>query len=30
MGSSGTIFTCENLTTGIIAHILRGWGFAMA
>jgi len=30
MGSSGTIFTYGNLTTGIIAHILRGWGFAMA
>jgi hypothetical protein len=30
MGSQGTIFTYENLTTGLISHILRGWGFAMA
>ena len=30
LGSHGTIFTYENLTTGLISHILRGWGFAMA
>jgi hypothetical protein len=30
IGSTGTIFTYENLTVGLIAHILRGWGFAMA
>jgi hypothetical protein len=31
LGSQGpTIFTYENLTTGLISHILRGWGFAMA
>lgn len=30
LGSQGTIFTYENLTTGLIGHILRGWGFAMA
>lgn len=30
LGSTGTLFTYENLTAGLIAHILRGWGFAMA
>jgi hypothetical protein len=30
LGSQGTIFTYQNLTTGLISHILRGWGFAMA
>jgi hypothetical protein len=30
LGTSGTIFTYETLTTGLISHILRGWGFAMA
>ena len=30
LGSQGTIFTYQNLTTGLIGHILRGWGFAMA
>jgi hypothetical protein len=30
LGSQGTIFTYENLTAGLIAHIMRGWGFAMA
>jgi hypothetical protein len=31
LGSQGTtIFTYGNLTAGLIAHILRGWGFAMA
>ena len=30
LGTKGTIFTYENLTTGLISHILRGWGFAMA
>jgi len=30
LGAKGTVFTYENLTTGMISHILRGWGFAMA
>ena len=30
LGSTGTLFTYENLTAGLAAHILRGWGFAMA
>ena len=31
LGSQGlTIFTYENLTTGLLGHVLRGWGFAMA
>jgi hypothetical protein len=30
LGSQGTLFTYENLTAGLIAHIMRGWGFAMA
>jgi hypothetical protein len=30
VGSTGTLFTYENLTAGLIAHILRGWGFAMS
>jgi hypothetical protein len=30
LGSTGTIFTYENLTAGLAAHVLRGWGFAMA
>jgi hypothetical protein len=30
LGSQGTLFTYENLTAGLIAHILRGWGFAMS
>jgi hypothetical protein len=30
IGSQGTIFTYQNLTAGLISHILRGWGFAMA
>jgi hypothetical protein len=31
LGSQGTtIFTYGNLTAGLIAHILRRWGFAMA
>jgi hypothetical protein len=30
LGSTGTIFTYENLTAGLAAHILRGWGFGMA
>lgn len=30
LGSQGTIFTYQNLTTGLMTHILRGWGFAMA
>ncbi|HZC48784.1 MAG TPA: hypothetical protein VE244_06985 [Nitrososphaeraceae archaeon] len=25
LGSTGTIFTYENLTAGLAAHILRGW-----
>jgi hypothetical protein len=29
LGSQGTLFTYENLTAGLISHILRGWGFAM-
>jgi hypothetical protein len=28
--ATGTIFTYEQLTTGLVAHILRGWGLAMA
>jgi hypothetical protein len=28
--TTGTIFTYENLTTGLVAHIMRGWGFAVA
>jgi hypothetical protein len=31
LGSQGTtIFTYGNLTTGLLGHIIRGWGFAMA
>ena len=31
LGSQGlTIFNYGNLTTGLLGHILRGWGFAMA
>lgn len=30
LGGQGTIFTYGNLTTGLISHILRGLGFAMA
>jgi len=30
LGSTGTLFTYENLAAGLAAHILRGWGFAMA
>lgn len=30
MGSTGTIVTYENLAAGLAAHILLGWGFAMA
>jgi hypothetical protein len=30
LGTKGTVFTYENLTTGIISHMMRGWGFAMA
>jgi hypothetical protein len=30
LGSQGTLFTDANLTAGLVAHILRGWGFAMA
>ena len=30
MGSKGTIFTYENLTAGMVARFMRGWGFAMA
>jgi hypothetical protein len=29
-GSTGTIFTYQNLTAGMIQHILQGWGFAMS
>lgn len=30
LGSKGTLFTYENLMAGLAAHIMRGWGFAMA
>jgi hypothetical protein len=30
LGSTGTLFTYENIIAGLAAHILRGWGFAMA
>ena len=29
-GSTGTLFTYQNLTAGTIQHILQGWGFAMS
>jgi hypothetical protein len=30
IGSTGTLFTYQNLTAGTIQHILQGWGFAMS
>jgi hypothetical protein len=27
--ATGTIFTYEQLTTGLVSHIMRGWGLAM-
>jgi hypothetical protein len=29
-GSTGTIFTYQNLTAGMMQHILQGWGFSMS
>ena len=30
MGTSGTIFRYDTLTTGLASHVLRGWGFGVA
>lgn len=30
MGTTGTLFRYDTLAGGVVSHIMRGWGFAMA